>query len=312
MERWPQTAVVGPGAVGCFFGGMLARAGAPVTLFGRPDSQSPHLRALREHGLVFDGVQIQETIPLPIAEIGPSLADAELVLFCVKSMDTTAAARAIEPHLRSESVVVSLQNGIDNVDRMRNEGVEALPTVVFVAAAVEVPGAIKHRGRGDLIIGDPENRADRLAAAQRVSDWFEEAGVPCPVSKDIRRDQWIKLTLNSMTNGISALTGASYRRLADFEPTWETSLAIAAEAIAVAAAEGTELDLNEIVAQGMGIVNNIGEATSSTQQDIAAGRRTEIDALNGSIAQRGARLGVPTPINETIYALVKLREEYPA
>lgn len=268
--------------------------------------------ALREHGLVFDGVSVQETIPIPVADIGPNLTDAEVVLFSVKSMDTVAAARSIEPHLAPESVVVSLQNGIDNVDRMLEAGIEALPTVVFVAAAIDVPGTIRHRGRGDLIIGDPENRTDRMDAARRISGLFEEAGVPCPVSEDIRRDQWIKLTLNSMTNGISALTGASYRRLADFEPTWQTSLAIAEEAIAVAAAEGTRLDLDEIVAQGMAIVSNIGEATSSTQQDIAAGRRTEIDALNGSIAQRGAELGVPTPINETIYALVKLREEYPA
>jgi 2-dehydropantoate 2-reductase len=184
--------------------------------------------------------------------------------------------------------------------------------VVFVAAAIERPGAVRHRGRGDLVIGDPTGTPARHEAAERVSAWFEEAGVPCPVSKDIRRAQWLKLTLNSMTNATSALTGASYRKLADFEPTWTLGLAVAREAIEVAAAEGTRLDLDEVVAMGRAIAGSIGDATSSTQQDIAAGRRTEIDALNGYISRRGSELGVATPVNDALHALVKLRETSPA
>ena len=308
MRLWPETAVIGPGAVGCFFGGMLARAGAPVTFFGRPGSAGAHLAALREHGLRFDGVDVQETLAIEVKELGAELARYELVLFCVKSMDTESAAEGIRPHLHSDALVASLQNGIDNVGKLAAQGIEALPTVVFVAAAIDTPGTITHRGRGDLVIGDPKQREN----AERVAAWFEAADVPCPVSDDIRRDQWIKLTLNSMTNATSALTGASYRRLAEFEPTWDVALAIAREAIAVAAAEDTALDIDEIVALGMGIVENVGDATSSTQQDIAAGRRTEIDALNGYISRRGAELGIATPINDTVGALLRLREEHPS
>lgn len=303
---WPEIAVVGPGAVGCYFGGMLVRAGAPVTFFGRPGSTGAHLTALRERGLRFDGVEVQETIELAVAEIGPALGRCEWVLFCVKSMDTESAAESIRPHLHPDALIASLQNGIDNVERLATRGLEALATVVFVAAAIDTPGTLTHRGRGDLVIGDPERRQN----AETVAAWFEAAGVPCPVSDDIRRDQWIKLTLNSMTNATSALTGASYRRLAEFAPTWDIALAIGREAIAVAAAEGTTLDIDEIVAKGMGIVQNVGDATSSTQQDIAAGRRTEIDALNGYISRRGAELRVPTPINDTVGALLRLRERH--
>lgn len=304
MTIWPEVAVVGPGAVGAFFGGMLARAGAPVTVFGRPASTSSHLRAIRQRGIEIDGVEIQETIPVTVADLGPALTRAELVLFAVKSIDTDSAGRGIREHLHSDALVVSLQNGIDNVERLEAQGIDAIPTVVFVAAAIERPGTVKHRGRGDLVIGHPRRRQE----AERVASWFERAGVSCPVSDDIRREQWVKLTLNSMTNATSALTGASYRRLTEFEPTWDLALAIAGEAIEVAAAEGSLLDLDEIVAKGRAIVQGIGEATSSTQQDIAAGRRTEIDSLNGYVSRRGAELGIPTPTNDALRALVKLRE----
>lgn len=304
-----------------------------MTFFGRPGSGSVHLEAIRERGVEIDGVEVQEVIPVAVGETGSALAEAELVLFAVKSHDTDATARGIRKHLRPGAPVVSLQNGIENVERLRALGIDALPTVVFVAAAIERPGAVRHRGRGDLVIGDPdagEGGGDlgdagdsdlgggggagdagdpaRRARVERVAGWFERAGVPCVVSDDIRREQWIKLALNSMTNGISALTGASYRRLAEFEPTWELALAIGREAIEVAGAEGTVLDLDELVRTAMGVVTGIGEATSSTQQDIAAGRPTEIDSLNGYIARRGAELGIATPSNEAVWALVKLRE----
>lgn len=304
MIRWPEVAVVGPGAVGCFFGGMLARAGAAVTLFGRPDSESPHLTALRERGLTIDGTEVRETIPARVARDYRAISTSELVLFSVKTLSTDQAARGIRPHLRENAIVVSLQNGIDNVERLAVEGVTALAAVVFVAAAVETPGVVRHRGRGDLVVGDPERRDE----VERVAAWFEGAGVPCPISSDLRRELWKKLILNSMANAISALTDASYRSLAEFEPTWQLALDIASEAVAVARADGAELDMEEVVALGNAVVHSIGDATSSTQQDIANGRRTEIDSLNGYIARRGSELGIPTPANRAVHALVKLRE----
>ncbi len=304
MSDWPRVAVVGPGAVGCFFGGMLARAGAPVTFIGRPGSTNSHLRSIRERGLVFDGVSVQETIPIEVAEPS-SIENAELVLFAVKTLDTESAAEGIRPHLREDTIVVSLQNGIDNVERMLAVGVVAIPTVVIVAAAIDVLGTIRHRGRGDLIIGDSE----RPEQVRRVAETFERAHVPCPVSDRIRHEQWTKLALNSMTNPVSALTRASYRRLHEFGPTWEIALQVAREAVAVARADGVELDQARLFAMGEEILVNIGEATSSTEQDIGHGRRTEIDSLNGYIARRGAELGVETPTNQTLWALVKLLEE---
>lgn len=300
-----RVAVVGPGAVGSFFGGMLARAGAEVAFVGRPGSTSAHLESVRERGLVFDGVEVQETIRVTVAEAAEALSGAELVLFSVKTLDTESAARSIRPHLADGTVVLSLQNGLDNVDRMRAVGVEAIPSVVIVAAAIDTPGTLRHRGRGDLVIGD----ADRPDVVRWIAETFERAAVPCQVSDQIRHELWFKLIINSMANATSALTGASYRRLSEFEPTWRIALEVAREAVEVARADGVELDADDLVARGAAIIEGVGDATSSTEQDIAQGRRTEIDSLNGYIARRGTELGVGTPINETLWALVKLREE---
>ena len=305
MPNFSRVAVVGAGAVGSFFGGMLARAGVPVTFVGRPGSRNPHLRSVHERGLIFDGVEVQETIEVAVAGTAEAIAGADLVLFSVKTLDTESAAEGIRPHLAESATVVSLQNGVDNVERMGKVGVDAIPTVVIVAAAIDTPGTIRHRGRGDLIIGHPE-RPDEV---RRVARLFEEAGVPCRISDRIRADLWTKMILNSMANATSALTRASYGRLREFEPTWRIALDVAREGVAVAAADGVELATGELLAQGDAILKGVGNATSSTEQDIAHGRRTEIDALNGFIARRGADLGVATPTNDVLWALVKLLEE---
>lgn len=304
QSRGAKVAVVGAGAVGCFFGGMLARAGAAVTFVGRPGSKSEHMRLLRERGLVFDGVEIQETIPVAVSRVKEALDSAEVVLFAVKTLDTETAAEGMRPHLAPEVLVVSLQNGIDNVDRMKAVGVEAIPSVVIVAAAIDTPGTVRHRGRGDLILGHPECQEE----VEGIATLFRAADVPCVVSDHIRRDQWSKLVLNSMSNPISALADASYKRLAEFQPTWELALSVVREGLAVARAEGIEISEDAILEQGLAIMRNVGDATSSTQQDIAHGRKTEIDSLNGFIARRGAELGVATPANDALWALIKLRE----
>lgn len=300
----PVVSVVGAGAVGSYFGGMLARAGARVTLLGRPGGTSPHLDAVRRDGLRIDGIDIRETVRVAVGSSPEGLDASDLVLFAVKTTATEASARQIASHLKPGSIVVSLQNGVDNVDRMAAAGVEALPSVVFVAAEIESPGAVRHRGRGDLILGAGDCPDDTA----RVSHWFEAAGVPCPVSDDFAGAQWTKLAINAMANAISALGPSSYRALAEFEPTWNLAVSAAHEAVAVARALGVDIDVDEVIETARGIAMNVGDATSSTEQDLARGRPTEIESLNGFVARRGAEVGVATPTHDALYALVGLRE----
>jgi 2-dehydropantoate 2-reductase len=284
---------------------MLARAGAPVTMLGRPGKPSTHLEAMARDGLRMRTVTFDERVAVETGNDPARVASAELVLFCVKSMDTETATEQIAPHLFDDTIVADLQNGFDNPQRMRRLGVDPIPAVVYVGAAVETPGEVRHRGRGDLVIG----HRGRAEDVEKVAAWLEAAAVPCRISDEIERELWLKLILNSMANAISALSDATYGQLVDFEPAWEVAVEVAREAVAVAQADGYELQHEQVVARGLEVARSVGAATSSTQQDIARGRATEIDALNGYIARRGAEVGVPVPVNHALWALVKLIEQ---
>src|SRR5580704_8980500 len=146
-----RVAVLGAGAVGSYFGGMLARAGVQVTLIGRP----AHVEAIRAGGLFLDAVSFQERVAVKASAETSAARDADVVLFCVKTTDTEEAARSLAPHLSAGAIVVSLQNGVDNVARIRAAtGIEALPAVVYVSAALPEPGHVKHSGRGELVVGE--------------------------------------------------------------------------------------------------------------------------------------------------------------
>ena len=299
--------MVGAGAVGGFFGGMLARAGAHVTLIGRPT----HVDVWQRDGLFIDGKDFQESIPVAASTDIAAASDADFVLFCVKSPDTEDTARELARHIRRDAIVISLQNGVDNVERMRaSASLDPIAAVVYVASSMPAPGRVKHSGRGDLIIGDQPGRtsATRDDVISRVSAWFEAARVPCRVSPNIEVDLWTKLITNVGLNPISAVAHATYGDIARLPESCETMAQLVNECVAVARAARValpDIDHAEMVRRFAEAVDRV---YSSTSQDLERGKRTEIDALNGFIVRRGAELGVPTPVNQSLVALVKLRE----
>jgi 2-dehydropantoate 2-reductase len=303
-DMWPRIAVLGAGAVGCYFGGMLARAGAPVTLIGRP----PHVEALGRDGLWLESLHFQERVPIVATGAVEAARDAAVVLFCVKTLDTEEAARSLAPHRAPGAIVLSMQNGVDNVERIRGAaGIEALPTVVYVAAAMTGPGRVKHTGRGDLILGDP--RGARRSELDRVSALFARAGVPCAVSHNIEAELWSKMAMNCAYNAVSALGRSKYGRIAADPRARELLRLAVEETTAVARASGVRFADVDLVEAAFRLGEVMSGATSSTAQDIHRGKRTEIDSLNGYVVRRGAELGVPTPVNRALHALVKLLEE---
>ncbi len=175
-----RVAVLGAGAVGCYYGGMLARAGVAVTLIGR----ATHVEAIRRDGLVIAWADRRETIRVGASTDVAIVGDAQIVLVCVKSPDTDAAARSLSPHLAADAVVVSLQNGVDNAERLR--AVLSQPVfaaVVYVGAYMDGPGIVRHTGRGDLVLGASRADAARPGIAPRlaaVAALFEAAGIALP------------------------------------------------------------------------------------------------------------------------------------
>ena len=302
-EPWPKIAVVGAGAVGGYFGGLLARAGAPVVMIGRP----AFVEAVRKDGLFLDTLSFQESVRVEASAELSAARGAEFVLFCVKTTDNAATARALEPLLAPGALVLNLQNGVDNAEQIRAAAaIEALPTVVYVAASVPEPGRVKHVGRGDLVIGPRNEKTEQVAAL------FTRADVPCRISENIEGELWTKLIWNCALNAVSALGRAKYGQIAASADARKVVETVVEEVLAVARAAnihppGLE-DPKVAIAGAFKIATQMAEAFSSTAQDMMRGKRTEIDSLNGFISRRGAELGVSTPVNHALYALVKLAE----
>jgi 2-dehydropantoate 2-reductase len=308
-DKWPRIAVMGAGAVGCYFGGMFARAGAPVTLIGR----AQHVEAMTRNGLFLESIHFQQHIPVSASTDVGAARDVEMVLLCVKAVDTEEAAKSLAPHLASAVVVVSLQNGVDNVERIRSAaGIEAIPACVYVAAEMTAPGCVKHTGGGDLIIGDfrgPDGSGDyHRRQLEHLVALFGRAGIPCRVSENIAADLWTKLIMNCAYNAISALSLARYGRMVRHPWTREVMRQVIEEVVGVARAAGVRMMNVDLVEAGWKLAETMPNALSSTAQDIARGKHTEIDSLNGYVARRGAELGIATPVNQTLHALVKLLE----
>jgi 2-dehydropantoate 2-reductase len=291
-------AVMGAGAVGCYFGGMLARAGHNVTLIARP----AHVEQIAHHGLRMETRTFDEQVPLSATGDVRAVKNADLVLFSVKSPDTEAAGAQLKPHLRHDALILSLQNGVDNAERLR----KVLPqhdvaaAVVYVATEMAGPGHVKHHGRGELVI-EPSPSSEDVAKA------LIDADVPTEISDNVRGALWLKLILNCAYNAVSAIAQRPYGENVRGEGIQAVMRDVVNECMAVAQAEGVQVP-GDVDAAVRKIAESMPSQFSSTAQDLARGKRSEIDFLNGLIVRRGEALGIPTPANRVLWALVKLLE----
>ena len=307
-----RVAVMGAGAVGSYFGGMLARAGIPVALIGRP----AHVEAIRRDRLFLDTVTFQERVAVEASTDPAAVAGADVVLFCVKGLDSKAASRSIAPNLAADVTVVSLQNGVDNIETIRAaSGIEALPAVVYIAAALPGPGHVKHLGRGDLAIGEltsgagSSSSSSRSSRAEKIAALFASAGVPCRIADYIEADIWAKFIMNCAGNAVTAIAQCSYAEAATNPASRELMSRLIEETVALARAAGIRLPDVNFMDEGIKSLATFGTATSSTAHDLARGKHTEIESLNGYVARLGEKLNVATPGNFSVYAMVKLLEE---
>lgn len=293
-----KVAVMGAGAVGCYYGGMLARAGNEVVLIGRP----AHVQAVRRDGLLLDTQSFREYVRLAASTEAAAVAGAELVLCCVKSTDTAQAAAEMAPHLAADAIVLSLQNGVDNAERLQALlGRAVWPAVVYVATEMAGPGHVRHHGRGELVVAPS-------AASAALVKVFGEAGVAVEVSDDVLGTLWEKLVLNCAYNALSAITQLPYGRLVRGEGVWTVMRDVVDECLAVARADGVAVS-EDVWRAIRRIAETMPGQFSSTAQDLARGKRSEIDHLNGYVVRRGEALGVATPVNRALHALVRVLED---
>jgi 2-dehydropantoate 2-reductase len=301
-----DVAVMGAGAVGCYFGAMLARAGARVRLIGRPAL----VNAVSRNGLRFEGVDFAADIPVSATVDPAAVAGAGLVLFSVKSPDTEQAARAIAPHLESDAIVLGLQNGVDNFERLRAHLANiVVPAVVYVAAEIPVPGVVRHNGRGDLVIGEfgPRLGGDSLIA--NLAAYLAGANIPARISDNVEGELWWKLVLNCAYNAVSALGRSRYGPMMAMPEVRQVMGDAVHEIVVLAKTKGVRIAMPDPVEAVLRFAESMPQAISSTAQDLERGRTTEIDYLNGYVVRECDARGLPAPVNRTLHALVKLLEQ---
>ncbi|HSJ72782.1 MAG TPA: 2-dehydropantoate 2-reductase [Miltoncostaeaceae bacterium] len=292
---------MGAGAVGSYYGALLARDGHEVTLVAR----GPHLDALRGRGAVVVREAEGRHWEAPVAgRPRPEPGPADLAIVTTKSQDTLAAARALVNVLPPGTPVLSLQNGVENVSRIASAlGPErALGGIAFVGVRLEEPGIVDHQAEGWVRMGHPDGAEGARAAYEVVAGSWDVA-----LSGDIVRDQWAKLLWNAGFNAICAVTGATAGEALAVPDSERLVRAAMGEVVAVAAARGialTEAEVDEMARPN----EQLREYRPSTARDLEAGKRLERDALCGFLAREGARLGVPTPVNAVLDALLALRE----
>ena len=298
--------VLGAGAVGCFFGGMLARAHHDVTFIARPK----RAEALNESGLEMDCKAFHEIVKVKASSDLALLGDADLVLLSVKSLDTEEILTQIKSVLPSKALVLSLQNGVANIEIASNIISNPIyAAVVYVAAGMIGQRTMKHHGRGELLVGSlgSTSRIDDINL-QEICKLFDEVGVPCSVAQQIKREMWLKFLVNCSFNAISGIGQISYGQMMKSPGVVKLIQEITKEFLAIAALEGVKISMSEALVANDSIAATMVTQVSSTAQDLAKGKLTEMDFLNGYIVQLGKRHGIPTPYNESVYALVKMME----
>ena len=292
-----KIAVMGAGAVGCYYGGMLARAGHEVVLTGRP----AHVDAMRRDGLLLDTQTFQQRVPVQASTEASAVQGADLVMFCVKSTDTESAGAQMAPHLAPGAIVLSMQNGVDNAERLQALlQQDVMAAVVYVATEMPGPGHVKHHGRGELVIGPG-------AASESIVSQFGEAGIPVQVSDNVMGALWAKLILNCAYNAMSAIAQVPYGKLVRSEGVEAVMRDVVQECLAIARACGVHVpgDAWQAVER---IAQTMPNQYSSTAQDLARGKPSEIDHINGHVLRKGRELGIATPANLVLHTLVKLVE----
>jgi 2-dehydropantoate 2-reductase len=292
-----KIAVMGAGAVGCYYGAMLARAGHEVCLIGRPQ----HVEAVNARGLILETSQFTEAVRVTASVTASGVADADIVLFCVKSNDTAGAGDEMARYLKQGATTLSLQNGVDNSERLQAVlKRRVVPVAVYVAADMSAPGHVRHHGRGELIIGPSPASADIAAA-------FENAAIPTRVSNAVTEALWTKLIVNCAYNALSAIAQRPYGRLIQMEGVIEVMRDVVGECVEVAARSGVSVPA-DIFATVMGIAASMPNQHSSTAQDLARGKKTEIDHLNGYVVRKAAEFGLSTPANRALLVVIKALE----
>jgi 2-dehydropantoate 2-reductase len=296
-----RIAVVGTGGVGAYFGGRLARAGADVHFVARGE----HLAALRERGLRVRSIRGDFELPVDATEDPTEIGPCDFVLFCVKSFDTEIAAAALPSLLTSETGVLSLQNGVDNEEKLAAAIGEnqVMGGAAYILASIVEPGVIEHvAGPGSIAFGELDGTHSERA--ETLLEWCGRADIPAKLDSNVRARLWDKFAFICAQAGMTAATRLPIGEIRANPESWAMFRRISEEVVALADAEGVSLAPDTVerhVAFAEGLEP---EGTSSLYHDLVHGRRLELEALHGLVVSRARKHGLAVPASEAVYALL--------
>jgi 2-dehydropantoate 2-reductase len=305
--------VAGAGALGSVFGGLLAQAGFRVILVGR----GPHMAAIARDGLRIEGLFGDHVVRglATVSDVGALEGMFDTVLLTVKSYDTTAMVRAMAPHFAPDGLLISLQNGLGNVEQAEDVlgRARVLGARVIFGAELLAPGHVRVTViAAPVLVGSPDpHDAARATLARVWARRFADAGIPSEATDNLFGELWAKVFYNAALNPLGALLRVPYGHLPDDPDTRALMDRLIDEAFAVARASGVALRWPDAAAYREhfygALVPSTAAHRSSMLQDLERGRPTEIDAINGWVVRRGEALGVPVPANTTLTHLFRAR-----
>ncbi|MBI3814954.1 MAG: 2-dehydropantoate 2-reductase [Nitrospinae bacterium] len=318
--------IIGAGAVGGYFGGLLAKgrdnsAGSlDVTFLARGE----HLKAIQERGLSIKSIKGDFNIRVRAVERLPDAEKFDLIIFAVKSYDLPDACQNIKNAVGDNTIIMSLLNGVDSEDIVGSFfGMEkVIGSVAFIGAQILEPGVISHTAAGMITIGELNNpinppliplykrgtEGDLRGTGGRCEEIlriFESAGVPIKLSEDINKDIWSKMVWNVGFNAITAITGSMVSDVLAVPESRKVVEMAMKETVDVAREKGIKIT-DDIVEKTISKTLKAGAIKTSMLQDIENGKKTEIDSINGAIVRMGREMGIPVPVNETLYGIVKI------
>lgn len=292
--------VAGAGAVGCVFGGALSKAGHPVTFLAR----GAQLDAMKQRGLQINGENETYIVDGQFTEDPSDLAQSDLVLFSVKSNDTKSMAEFLNKELQTQSLVLTLQNGVDNEEVLKKVlGSERiLSAATYVQAFVCSPGNVKQQGRIKLVLGELEKGAK--SKCLQIIEVFNQAGIHTEYSPNIMEEKWNKLLWNVTFNPLSAIASVRIGEILDNEYLQNIAKDICLEAIQVAKRMNVPIENNKMAQIFRNAEFARGHQTSMLQDRIE-GKRMEIESVCGYLLEKGMELRLPMPTLKTVYRLLK-------
>jgi 2-dehydropantoate 2-reductase len=295
-----RIAVIGTGAVGGYFGAKLAAAGHELAFLAR----GKHLDALQATGLRV--VSPNGDLHIQQAQFLANPAQAgvvDVILFCVKSYDTQAAVESLGPLLSAKTIIVSLQNGIDNPQKIAAvwPGQRILAGVVYIGAEISFPGVIRHSNGGKIVFGELDGQTDQSAI--RIERLLSEAEIPCQLSSKIEEVQWSKLLWNAPFCAISCLARANIKQIVASAPLTRLALDCMGEVQSAAELRSVILP-RTLFDQTIAFSRGLGAFKPSMLQDLEAGKPLEYDAFNGFVVKILQASGRAAPINQAFYSLL--------